>query len=91
MKRILFTLGIAFMAASLTAQESKWGNSMADSVSCYENYNIMGSYYQGKNYVDAYDSWKALYETCPAANIRIYTYGDNILSLIHISEPTRPY
>ena len=32
MKRILFTLGIAFMAATLTAQESKWGNSMADSV-----------------------------------------------------------
>lgn len=55
---------------------------MADSVSCYENYNIMGSYYQGKNYVDAYDSWKALYETCPAANIRIYTYGDNILEAI---------
>ena len=82
MKRILFTVGIAFMAVTLTAQESKWGNSRADSVSCYENYNIMGSYYQGKNYVDAYDSWKALYETCPAANIRIYTYGDNILEAI---------
>ena len=82
MKRILFTLGISFMATGLTAQESKWGNSLADSVSCFENYNIMGSYYQGKNYVDAYDSWKALYETCPAANIRIYTYGDNILEAI---------
>lgn len=79
MKRILFVLGIVFMATGLNAQESKWGNSIADSVSCFENYNIMGSYYQGKNYVDAYDSWKALYETCPAANIRIYTYGDNIL------------
>ena len=79
MKRILFVLGIVFMATGLTAQESKWGNSIADSVSCFENYNIMGSYYQGKNYVDAYDSWKALYETCPAANLRIYTYGDNIL------------
>ena len=79
MKRILFVLGIVFTATSLTAQESKWGNSIADSVSCFENYNIMGSYYQGKNYVDAYDSWKALYETCPGANIRIYTYGDNIL------------
>ena len=79
MKRILFILGIVFLATGLTAQESKWGNSIADSVSCFENYNIMGSYYQGKNYVDAYDSWKALYETCPAANIRIYTYGDNIL------------
>ena len=79
MKRILFILGIVFMATGLTAQESKWGNSIADSVSCFENYNIMGSYYQGKNYEDAYDSWKALYETCPAVNIRIYTYGDNIL------------
>jgi len=79
MKRILLVLGIVFMATGLNAQESKWGNSIADSVSCFENYNIMGSYYQGKNYVDAYDSWKALYETCPAANIRIYTYGDNIL------------
>jgi len=75
------------MATGLQAQSGKWGNSVADSVSCYENYNIMGSYYQGKNYEDAYESWNALYTTCPQANIRIYTYGDNILEAMIKSAP----
>ena len=79
MKRILFVFGILLMSFSVQAQESKWGNSIADSVSCFQNYNIMGSYYQSKDYAEAYDAWKALYETCPSANIRIYTYGDNII------------
>ena len=79
MKRILFVFGILLMSFSAQAQESKWGNSIADSVSCFQNYNIMGSYYQSKDYAEAYDAWKALYETCPSANIRIYTYGDNII------------
>jgi hypothetical protein len=80
MKRILLLLGIVFTTSSVMAQESKWGNSIADSVSCFENYNIMGSYYQDRNFLDAYDSWKELYETCPSVNIRIYTYGDKIIS-----------
>ena len=79
MKRILFVFGIILMSFSAEAQESKWGNSIADSVSCFQNYNIMGFYHQSKDYADAYDAWKALYETCPSANIRIYTYGDNII------------
>jgi len=79
MKRILFVLGILLVSLTTQAQESKWGNSIADSVSCFQNYNIMGSYYQSKDYTEAYDAWKALYETCPSANIRIYTYGDNII------------
>lgn len=79
MKRILFVFGILLMSYSAQAQESKWGNSIADSVSCFQNYNIMGSYYQSKDYAEAYDAWKALFETCPSANIRIYTYGDNII------------
>lgn len=79
MRRILFVFGILLVSFSVQAQESKWGNSIADSVSCFQNYNIMGSYYQSKDYSEAYDAWKALYETCPSANIRIYTYGDNII------------
>ncbi|MDG1186599.1 MAG: hypothetical protein P8N04_06165 [Schleiferiaceae bacterium] len=79
MKRILFVFGILLMSFSAQAQESKWGNSIADSVSCFQNYNIMGSNYQSKDFVEAYDAWKALYKTCPSANIRIYTYGDNII------------
>ena len=50
MKRILFVFGILLMSYSAQAQESKWGNSIADSVSCFQNYNIIGSYYQSKDY-----------------------------------------
>lgn len=78
MKRILFVFGWMVSALGVQAQAS-WGSSVADSVKCYENYNIMGSYYQTKNYVEAYPSWLELYQLCPGASENIYKFGDNIL------------
>ena len=79
MKRIVFVFGLIMASLGLQAQ-STWGSSVADSVKCYENYNIMGSYYQTKNYVEAYPSWLELYQVCPGANENIYKFGDNILA-----------
>jgi hypothetical protein len=64
MKRILFVLGAVLMTVGVKGQ-SKWGSTTADSVSCYEGYNIFGSYYQSKNYLDAFEPWLNVYQTCP--------------------------
>lgn len=78
MKRILFVLGAVLMTVGVNAQ-SKWGETAADSVTCYENYNIFGSYYQSKNYSDAFDSWLKVYQVCPAAKKATYIYGPKIV------------
>ena len=58
--------------------QSIWGNSVADSVTCYESYNIFGSFYQSKDYAAAFDPWFKVYETCPAAK-KYHIYGPKIV------------
>ena len=78
MKRRLFVLSAVIVTLGVNAQ-SKWGETVADSVTCYENYNIFGSYYQSKNYLDAFDSWAKVYEVCPGAKKATYIYGPKIV------------
>ena len=59
--------------------QSKWGSTTADSVSCYEGYNIFGSYYQSKNYLDAFEPWLNVYQTCPGAKKATFIYGPKIV------------
>ena len=61
-------------------QESKWGNSEADSIRCYENYNNFGSLYNGRSYVEAFDPWLFVYNTCPEAKEVIYKIGPKIIN-----------
>ena len=78
MKRILFVLGAVLMTVGVKGQ-GKWGSSTADSVSCYEGYNIFGSYYQSKNYLDAFEPWLNVYQTCPGAKKATFIYGPKIV------------
>ena len=78
MKRILFVLTAVLLTVGAQAQ-GKWGESVADSVTCYENYNIFGSYYQSKNYLDAFEPWLKVYETCPGAKKATFIYGPKIV------------
>ena len=78
MKRILFVLGAVLMTVGVKGQ-SKWGSTTADSVSCYEGYNIFGSYYQSKNYLDAFEPWLNVYQTCPGAKKATFIYGPKIV------------
>ena len=78
MKRIVFLLATVIFSLNANAQ-SIWGNSVADSVTCYESYNIFGSFYQSKDYAAAFDPWFKVYETCPAAKKATYIYGPKIV------------
>ena len=78
MKRIVFLLATVIFSLNANAQ-SIWGNSVADSVTCYESYNIFGSFYQSKDYAAAFDPWFKVYETCPEAKKATYIYGPKIV------------
>lgn len=65
MKKFLLATAVTISIAAQAQTEKLWGNSTADSIKCFENYNIAGSYYQSKNYLDAYDAWYQVYTTCP--------------------------
>lgn len=78
MKRIIFFFATVVLAVNANAQR-KWGETMADSVTCYESYNIFGSFYQSKDYAGAFEPWLKVYETCPAAKKATYIYGPKIV------------
>lgn len=78
MKRIVFLLVAVVMTANVNAQ-NKWGESVADSVICYDNYNIFGSFYQSKDYAGAFEPWLKVYQTCPAAKKATFIYGPKIV------------
>ena len=78
MKRIVFLLVAVVMTANVNAQ-NKWGESVADSVICYDNYNIFGSFYQSKDYTSAFEPWLKVYQTCPAAKKATFIYGPKIV------------
>ena len=78
MKRIVLLLATVIFSLNANAQ-SIWGNSVADSVTCYDSYNIFGSFYQSKDYAAPFDPWFKVYETCPAAKKATYIYGPKIV------------
>ena len=88
MKRILlFVLSLNISFASMA--QSNWGNSATDSIVCFEKFNTFGSLYNSKSYVDAYEPWRAVYETCPKASEVIYRFAPKILDA-KIKETTDP-
>lgn len=68
-------LVMSFLAHGLKAQ-GKWG---ADSVKCYESYQIYYQMYKSKQYASAYDSWNYVYTNCPEATKNTFIYGPKII------------
>ncbi len=78
-KWIVALFAITTVTIAQAQPEKPWGNTAADSVSCWENLNIAGSYYQNKTYAQAYDSWYQLYTTCPGASKNTYIIAPKII------------
>ena len=78
MKRIILSV---LMAGGLTTAfgQAKWGNSQTDSLVCFEKYNEFGSLYNTKAYAEAFESWKVVFETCPAATDVVYRFAPKII------------
>jgi len=78
MKR-LFLLALLFVGSVVHAQKGVWGSTEADSVNCWQNYNIFGSNYNSKSYLEAYESWSYVYKNCPQAKENIFVFGPTIV------------
>ena len=89
MKKVVLVALIATVAFTAKAQDSLWGATAADSVKCWENYNIAGSYYQNKNYAEAYDAWYQLFITCPGAKKNTFKIAPKIIEA-KIEKTTNP-
>ena len=80
MKRVVLIALVAIAAFTVKAQPEKlWGETAADSVKCWENYNIAGSYYQNKNYAEAYSAWFQLYSNCPGAKENTFLIAPKVI------------
>lgn len=79
MKRILALLALAFLAQGMNAQDNIWGETRTDSIRCWENYNNFGSLANQRQYAQAFDHWKIVYETCPAVKEVIYKFGPRVI------------
>lgn len=80
MKRVVLIALFAVALFAVKAQPKKlWGSTSADSVKCWENYNIAGSYYQNKNYAEAFDAWYQLYTTCPGAKENTFLIAPKVI------------
>lgn len=60
--------------------QGTWGSNPTDSTKCFENFNDFGALYNSKSYLEAYDHWKVVYETCPTASVVIYKYAPKLFS-----------
>lgn len=91
MKRVLgFLLLVAALGSQpLFGQKAVWGKNATDSTVCFEKFNTFGALYNSKSYVEAYEPWKAVYETCPQATEVIYKFAPKILEA-KIKEATDP-
>ncbi|MEQ9262051.1 MAG: hypothetical protein RLP14_02710 [Owenweeksia sp.] len=76
MKKLVWIL-IAVIGVSATTQaQSKWGE---DSIKCRENLYIYYELAKGKNYVDAYDGWKYVFDNCPSSSKNNVIFGPYIV------------
>ena len=66
----------AILSSSLLSGQGKWG---ADSVQCYENYQIYYQMYKSKQYASAYEGWNYVYTNCPEATKNTFIFGPKII------------
>lgn len=82
-KVLLLAIGCSLGAFGAYAQKgvdngTQFGSG-EDSTRCITNISLFIPYAKAKNYKDAYEFWKIVYEECPAATKDIYLYGVRIV------------
>ncbi len=75
----ILTLGLIMTMSVLSASAQKWGKTPEDSVNCATNTFLYREYYNGKQYLEAYEYWKECLKYCPANNKNLYIRGAIIL------------
>ena len=88
MKKILLFALIACFAISSFAQSTpcgfQYGKTEKDSTTCLEEVSLFRTFYDQKNYKDAYSNWKTIVEICPCSWNAIFntTYLQNMFDAL---------
>lgn len=75
MKRII-ALALLVVAGMSSKAQGAFGT---DSVKCWENTQVYYQLYKSKQYAEAYESWKYVYDNCPAAYKNTFIFASNII------------
>ena len=81
MKKIIAIVAIVFSASFVFAQQPcsfKYGANEADSIKCLEQITIFRTFYNEKNYKDAYEAWQYVIQHSPCAYDGIYTNAQTL-------------
>lgn len=76
MRKFLWVILAAVGMNTVAKAQPKWGE---DSVKCRENLYIYYELAKSKNYAEAYDSWKYVFENCPASSKNNVIFGPYIV------------
>ncbi|MDR2971222.1 MAG: tetratricopeptide repeat protein [Bacteroidales bacterium] len=88
MKKILLSLLVTCITISSFAQSTpcgfQYGKTEADSLKCLEEISLFKTFYDQKNYNDAYPHWKNIVELCPCSWNAIFntTYLQNMFDFL---------
>ena len=81
MKKIVAVIALVFCGSFLFAQKPcsyKYGATEADSLKCLEQITNFRTFYNAKNYNDAYESWQYVIQNCPCSWDGIYTNAQTL-------------
>ena len=81
MKKIFAIIALVFSSSFLFAQAPctfKYGANEADSLKCLEQITNFRTFYNAKNYVDAYEAWQYVVQHCPCSWDGIYTNAQTL-------------
>lgn len=79
MKKLILLTVLSFMLFGLKAQNSNcWGTTTEDSLLCLEKITLFRTFYDQKNYKDAYENWQAVVKQFPCSWDALYTYSQSM-------------
>ena len=85
MKKIIAIIAFAFSSSFIFAQTPcsfKYGANEADSLKCLEQITNFRTFYNAKNYVDAYEAWQYVVQNCPCSWDGIYTNAQTLFQTL---------
>lgn len=78
LKSLFALLGILLMSTQLYSQAGEVSSDWKTDDKCLKNLSLYYEFYKHKNYQDAINPWRVVYNYCPDSKESLYAYGVNI-------------
>ena len=80
-------IGILFCVLFLTGEVKSQNKYGEDSVNCVINLSLYREYYKQKNYDDAINPWRWVYNNCPSSSGNIFKNGPTLIKYLMKKNP----